>query len=50
LFNKCENHKNKSLAKEAFDYNSLVQAWPEIQLIVIKLRDLASKPKDRDLF
>ncbi|MDR2422317.1 MAG: DUF1156 domain-containing protein [Deltaproteobacteria bacterium] len=40
LFDICESNK---WALEAFEYNALVQAWPEIKALIAKLRRFAHK-------
>ncbi|MDR0549590.1 MAG: hypothetical protein LBI10_09330, partial [Deltaproteobacteria bacterium] len=43
LFGVCEG---KKWAKEAFDYNSLIQAWPEIQQKYLVLKDKIQKDSE----
>jgi putative DNA methylase len=47
LFGVCER---KNWIQEAFDYNSLIQAWPEIQSAVIRKNSEDREPKERTLF
>jgi putative DNA methylase len=47
LYGICEK---KKWSKEAFDYNSLVQAWPEIQAMISKLRKEGISTRDGRLF
>ncbi|MDR1873073.1 MAG: DUF1156 domain-containing protein [Deltaproteobacteria bacterium] len=47
LYNFCEK---KGWAPEAFDYNSLIQSWPEIQQKIGNLQEKAAKGEDRTLF
>ncbi|MDR2141352.1 MAG: DUF1156 domain-containing protein [Deltaproteobacteria bacterium] len=44
LYNICER---KKWAPEAFAYNSLVQAWPEIQLSILDLKRPSGEPEGR---
>ncbi|MDR1872703.1 MAG: DUF1156 domain-containing protein [Deltaproteobacteria bacterium] len=47
LYNFCEK---KGWALEAFDYNALIQSWPEIQQKIGNLQEKAAKGEDRTLF
>jgi putative DNA methylase len=47
LYGICEK---KKWSKEAFDYNSLVQAWPEIQAIILDLLANGKATGDGSLF
>ncbi|MDR1576725.1 MAG: DUF1156 domain-containing protein [Deltaproteobacteria bacterium] len=47
LYSVCDRN---NWAKEAFDYNSLVQAWPEIQAKTLELKQNKLKQKEGRLF
>ncbi|MDR2141417.1 MAG: hypothetical protein LBR11_06455, partial [Deltaproteobacteria bacterium] len=47
LYNICER---KKWSTEAFAYNSLVQAWPEIQLAIIDFKNSKKDSNDSKLF